>query len=95
VSEEIIERAARAAYEQFYNSGWPPKSFDAELRTADEWRNAMRAVILTLREPTESMAEAGDAAGVDYDSDDRTGSLFVRSVDLKKAWQAAIDEAAR
>lgn len=55
---EIVERAAKAAYEHFYVSPWPPKQFDAELRSADDWRSMVRAVIEAMRESTEAMSQA-------------------------------------
>ena len=77
----VVERAAKAMYEQFYNSEWPPLTFDAELRTADEWRSAARAAILTLREPTEAMVIAG--------------CRHENMGDMAGRWQAMIDEAVR
>lgn len=76
-----IESAARAAYEHFYTSAWPPDPFDAELRTADNWRSAMRAAILTLREPSEEMVIAG--------------CRHENMGDMAGRWSAMIDEAVR
>lgn len=52
---EVVERGAKAIFDTFYDGAWPPEPFDDGLRTAENYREAARAVIAQLREPTASM----------------------------------------
>jgi hypothetical protein len=57
---EMVERVARAFYSSFYDDeSWPPVPFDSELRDADSYREAARAAIQAMREPTEAMTNIG------------------------------------
>lgn len=81
---DIIERAARAIYHSFirFEEGddfeWPDV---ATSQTADDFREAARAVLSALRDPDEGMIEAGDECAK------QPGPV------VKPIWQAMIDQA--
>lgn len=89
---EMVERVAKAIFEQFYlgweeKPAWPPKVYDSELRSADDWRNAVRIGLGTMREPNEAMQNGAR----------EWSRVFVGSPIGNRAatgcWQAMIDEA--
>jgi hypothetical protein len=51
---EMIERVARAIYEDAWGIEWPPEPAGE----ADEYRRGARAAIEAMREPTEAMLSA-------------------------------------
>lgn len=85
VEQSPLERAARAMYhsvirfEQGDDFEWPDV---ATSQTADEWRDAARAVLMAIREPSNAMLNA------DSGQDERWDGVFVRN-----AWRAMIDVA--
>lgn len=81
---EILARATRAICQRAY----PPHSSDC-CGACGVLEQQARAVLASLREPTEAMAEAGFHAACRYDNGDTVPSLEIGTA----AWQAMIDEA--
>ena len=53
----MIERVAQAFYKHFFEGDWPPETEVDIGMGADDFREAARAAIEAMREPTEAMAE--------------------------------------
>ncbi|WNV09937.1 hypothetical protein [Tardiphaga sp. 709] len=75
---EMIERVAKAIYDAFATVG------DYENPTKEDIKNAARAAIEAMREPTEAMDAAAYAAD---------GTNMPLAITYKEAWQAMIDAA--
>jgi hypothetical protein len=89
VTSELIERAAKAAYEAYYEraAGLPLAGWDGESEHAkDIARAQVRAVLAAIREPTEAVLRAGATWGT-LELDGKLGR------DFTPLWQAMVDAA--
>jgi len=80
----IIERATRAICQRIF----PPSEFTACCGKCTTLEQQARAVIASLREPTEEMITTGDAEFYEWMSSDKT---WTRDL-VEKGWQAMIDQ---
>ncbi len=91
VDDSIIERAAIAAAE-VYGDVWDQLVDVNPLNTGEldrkYYRDTVRAILLSIREPSEAMCEAGGIAGCWDDHLAQAGATEARQV-----WQAMIDAA--
>jgi len=81
----IIERATRAICQRVF----PPSEFSACCGKCRVLEDQARAVIASLREPTEEMITIGDAEFYEWMSPDKT---WTRDL-IVNGWHAMIDEA--
>lgn len=58
-----LEIVAKAIYEHGYSGDWPPTREVDMGMGADYFRGAARAAVEALREPSDAMLRAGQAAG--------------------------------
>jgi hypothetical protein len=84
---EIIERVARAGFRRHHERKGLPASDAGWQVTGDDWREAARAMIEALREPTSAMGAAGAMEG------DDEGYGYISDTCAKIVWKAMIDEA--
>lgn len=80
-TSQMIERVARAIYQNFFDDEWPPKTAPDLGMGADDFRKAARAAIEAMMEPTNAML------------DEAEGQLGFESADL--FWKAMLRKALR
>lgn len=86
----MIERVAKALYENFFTDEWPPADAPDLGMDADNFRKAARAAIEAMREPTEEMIKRGhlcDPLGVDVKAGGEAEDVYGTT------WRAMIDAA--
>jgi hypothetical protein len=91
---DMVERVAKVLYESIYTDIWPPSPFDAELRTADDWRATARRAIEAMREPSDAILEAGSWQSNHYPAvPDGSSTPPVHRFVVTQMWRAMIDAA--
>lgn len=89
---EMIERVAKAAYSSLFLDGdeWPEVSCSV---SAEQFRNAARAAIEAMREPTEEMKKSGSSVTWWNGNDDEEWEENVSEYTAADIFRAMIDAA--
>lgn len=92
MSEGMVEKCARAAYEKSVHLD--PSIDDPEWdalpeREREYWRHIQRAAIAAMREPTEAMISSG--RGRNVDTGYRGSGAFVGDEEVRENWIELID----